>query len=88
MDKIREQFENWFSDNGTAPMAVERMPHGPYKLAQAESSWSAWKASRSALVVELPVYVTNVTNKHYEEGRDDVISAVESAGITIKGEEK
>ena len=58
---------------------------GYYSLA-ARDAWEWWQLSRENLVFELPHEVTHVTNKYYEEGRDDVISAIEAIGIRIKGE--
>lgn len=57
---------------------------GSYVLPLVQSAWWAWQASRAALVVELPHEVTNVTNKEFEAGRDAVLLALESAGITVK----
>ncbi len=40
----RAAFEDWFSDEGKWPQAVQRNGDG-YMLAQAQSSWQAWEAA-------------------------------------------
>jgi hypothetical protein len=46
----RAAFEHWFSDEGKNPRAVERSDRGydHYRLAQAETSWTAWRAAWAA----------------------------------------
>jgi hypothetical protein len=41
----REAFEAWFSDGGKYPQACGRAKDGCYLLAQAESSWAAWRSA-------------------------------------------
>lgn len=53
VDKSREQFEEWFSDQGKHQYAIEKS-NGNYILASANSAWQAWKASRAVIEVELP----------------------------------
>ncbi|WP_447886786.1 hypothetical protein [Serratia fonticola] len=65
---------------------TEEDPEMDYYSLEARDAWEWWQKSRESLVVELPREVTHVTNKYYEEGRDDVISAIEAIGIRIKGE--
>lgn len=38
----------------------------------------------TAQPIKLPHHVTNVTNKFYEEGRDDVIAAIRAAGYEVQ----
>lgn len=45
--KCREAFEDWFSDQGQWPAAVERNPDGNYKMCSAHSAWVSWKAGWS-----------------------------------------
>ena len=42
MDKMREQFENWYSN---------RQQYGE---AHKQECWETWKASRESIVVQLP----------------------------------
>ena len=72
-EQTKAEFEKWFEGK-------------KYHVVAKEIAWQAWQASRATLVVKLPHEVTHVTNKEYEAGRDDVISAVESAGITVRDE--
>lgn len=53
MDKSREQFEKWMSDNGKHPLAIEKMDKN-YILATTRTQWEAWQASRAAVEIELP----------------------------------
>ena len=89
MDKSREEFEtaikNEFGDS--IDYRVCGNGDGEYLAWDMQVAWWAWQASRAAVVVELPKDVTNVTNKAYEEGRDDVITAIGKAGVTVKGDE-
>lgn len=39
----RESFEEWFSDSGEHPKAIERDNKGEYMLASACSAWNAWR---------------------------------------------
>ena len=39
----RQMFENWYSDGGKFPKAIERNGDG-YKLKHAHDSWTAWQA--------------------------------------------
>lgn len=44
---VRVAFDDWFSEGGKWPAAVERSGDG-YKLMQAHSAWVAWQAARKA----------------------------------------
>ena len=52
MSIIRQRFENWYSENGKWPKAVERDSKGDYKLMQACAAWIAWRASAREFDVE------------------------------------
>ncbi|EPT6984404.1 hypothetical protein ACVR2H_000162 [Cronobacter sakazakii] len=52
MDKSREHFEKWMSDNGKHPLAIEKMDKN-YILATTRTQWEAWQASRAAVEIEL-----------------------------------
>lgn len=51
VDKSREQFEKWFSDQGKHQYAIEKS-NGNYILASANSAWQSWQASRAAIEIE------------------------------------
>lgn len=42
---MRVAFEFWYSDEGSAPKAVERDQFGVYKLMSAQLAWVAWQAA-------------------------------------------
>lgn len=87
MEEMRKQFEKEYAKHYQSPCQFDRHDKsGDYVDVRTRAGWRMWQASRAALVVELPKDVASVTNKPYEEGRDDVIAAIEKAGITVKGE--
>jgi hypothetical protein len=47
-EEMRCAFEHWFSDAGESPRAIARDMNGEYRLLQASSAWSAWKAAWNA----------------------------------------
>lgn len=53
MDKMREEFEAWFSVHKPKYDGID------YKVVK-QQHWNAWKASRAALVVELPDHVNDM----------------------------
>lgn len=81
MDKMREEFEDWFYSEIDAGPVVEDL------------CWQAWQASRAALVVELPetccrtlVFEQENTlevgmehGEYYEP--DDIRAALDKAGV-------
>ena len=58
MEKMREEFEAWMTESGrefSVNVVNDRLGlELSYVPFQAEIAWSAWKASRAALRVELP----------------------------------
>jgi len=70
MDKMREEFEEWFFGESGLSVNCEN------------ASWQAWQASRRALVVELPdFFVSGIDAAVY---RDDVLVALDAAGVAYK----
>ena len=51
-DESRRLFENWMSDGGKFPKAIERSGDGSYKLMQAHSAWTAWSAALDAALAQ------------------------------------
>jgi len=41
---MRQTFENWYSDGGKFPRAIERDGEG-YRLKHAHDSWTSWKVA-------------------------------------------
>ena len=58
MDKMREEFEEWFCSTIPYPIAKASwfavMEDGDYIITDVQAAWAGWKASRAALCVELP----------------------------------
>ncbi|EKY2038249.1 hypothetical protein ACOHPB_003139 [Cronobacter sakazakii] len=87
MDKSREQFEKWMSDNGKHPLAIEKMDKN-YILATTRTQWEAWQASRAAVEIELP---SELSLKKFacSDCIGAVLEAVENhvlaAGLKVKG---
>jgi len=58
MDKMREEFEEWFCSTIPYKIAKESwfaiMEDGCYIITDVQAAWAGWKASRAALCVELP----------------------------------
>lgn len=88
MDKMREEFEEWAVSAGyitkmVIPMTGEdSQKKAIYANGQTRSAWKAWQASRKALVVELPdFFVSGIDAAVY---RDDVIEALDAAGVSYK----
>ena len=88
MDKMREDFEAWASDNGSHPRAVHRGANGGYQLMSTHAAWEAWQASRKALVVTVPDKV--MEEDEFDKGHNCAIDycaeAIREARITVKGE--
>ncbi|QZN97808.1 hypothetical protein [Symbiopectobacterium purcellii] len=88
-EQMRIEFEEWANNNG---WSVRRGTDLCYVYERVDLMWSAWLASRAALVVELPegdlVYST-ATDTYGEDGCvmlpvDTAIHAIRAAGITVK----
>ncbi|WP_412530856.1 hypothetical protein [Enterobacter roggenkampii] len=75
MDESRKQFTTWFNSPEQSELRMSCSMGWAYKI---------WCASRAAIEIVLDKEVTNVTNKYYEEGRDDVIEAIRATGIKVK----
>lgn len=62
MDKMREEFEAWAKNEGYyidtiddyLTAEIDGLPAGSYRSYEARVSWQAWKASREAILVDLP----------------------------------
>ena len=45
MNREREAFENWMTNDGKFPRAVEKDANGQYVLMQTASAWNVWVAA-------------------------------------------
>ena len=94
MDKLREEFEEWFSPR---EKAMKSQGLGLISISRLKSrQWEAWQASRASIVVELPKGITTREALDlgymgdYATGLDDGIEesakVIRSIGLSIKGE--
>lgn len=95
-DKMREEFEAWAVKES---FNRERLGGGPYLTPITAAAWQAWKASRAAVVVELPEIV-GYQDDTGDVGADsdrmdgevfygllraiDVEDAIEAVGLRVK----
>lgn len=82
-ESMREEFEDFASDQYEWPQAIEKNADGEYKLMTTYQAWITWQASRAALCVELPVI-----HRDGDEGYNNAIShccdAIHAAGVKTK----
>ncbi|HEJ7888706.1 TPA: hypothetical protein SMI07_000700 [Serratia liquefaciens] len=89
MDKLREEFEQWFSPR---EKAMKSQGLGLISISRLKSRlWEAWQASRACIVVDTPPLCGDGENDtEYTEGYNDGITATEKTimaiGLSIKGE--
>jgi len=71
-DKMREEFEAWALSIGRE---IERYDTGPceYACMDTDCDWFCWKASREALVIEIPE----------SDFAESWIDAIEAAGLKV-----
>lgn len=87
MKSSREQFEEWFYGyTSSAPGRCKILRSGiGYRNIACQEQWEAWQASRAEIEVELPTVIWDMSedgSQHYD--RDDVIDAIQSAGLKVK----
>ena len=84
VEDSRAQFEVWAEEVGALPwghLKKQRTPSGGYSVQIYNYMWSAWQASRAAIVVELPEMLD------YELlDENSVKTSIRAAGITVKGD--
>lgn len=68
MNKMREEFEAWYSD------------FDGYGDAHKQELWETWKASRAALCVELP----RCWNDEQRDYRDNMVDRLDDVGVSHK----
>ncbi|HHT0933703.1 hypothetical protein I5L37_09970 [Serratia marcescens] len=74
MDKIREEFEEWFNEEMVLHISASNET-------VVRLMWKAWKASRASIVVELPEMEDFELLDGYK-----VRESLRSIGLSIKGE--
>jgi hypothetical protein len=53
LDEMRKAFEDWATNNGRYPRAVERTTDGSYKLMKTNTDWIAWATAWNAAMESL-----------------------------------
>ena len=83
-EKMREDFEEWFSEYSLPCEGdwFKRDSCGDYDSPSTHDAWMGWKASRAALVVELPGAIW--CSLAYHEAINDVKEALDDAGVSYK----
>lgn len=90
MSDMQKQFEEWAGENY---FDLERInyfigrdiPRDEYENRYTQAVWQAWKASRAALVVELPTaWNASYTDKAIVMDASSVVEALEDAGVAYK----
>ncbi len=83
MDKLREEFEQWFNEGMVLHISASNET-------VVRLMWKAWKASRASIVVELPKAALTSEfrgdNPEYRMMAFDVKQSIRSIGLSIKGE--
>lgn len=84
MDKMREEFEQWFEDDSFPLEAnwFKKDDDGDYCLTSTDFAWEGWKASRATLCVELPCSLGYPNNDMVY--LSDVEERLEKAGVSYK----
>lgn len=85
-DKSREEFEVFAAANASLkqyPFDKYPVDGDEYDAIPLQCAWSAWQASRAALVIELPPEDTNI-DYHGYISRQDAVEAIEAAGLKVK----
>lgn len=83
-DQMREEFEAWVISNWPA-QSLSRFSAasgGEYQGFTVQHCWEAWKASRAAVVIELPQQ--SGANLDWNQAIRYCHQAIESAGLKVK----
>ena len=86
-ESMREEFEDFASDQYEWPQAIEKNADGEYKLMTTYQAWITWQASRAALCVELPLPVKRAFHEYdlgYNEALDHCEEAIHAAGVKTR----
>ena len=95
IEKMREEFEAWESEADDGPQTdpmwlMFDSTLNQFALIEVQSRWSAWQASREALVIELPAIIDKEwANTHAERSamREAIgwcKKRIEAAGLKVK----
>ena len=80
-DKMREEFEEWISHYiGKSWLSQDKVRVGEYLDNNIQFMWEAWKASRSALCVDLPMCTNESQDAYFRE----LVDELETLGVNYK----
>ncbi len=85
MDKSRQQFEEWFNENGISTGWCSKRDLEFIKT----KMFSCWQASREKLEIELPEFRSRSNDMYYDGFHsclDDIREELISNGVKIKNE--
>ena len=94
-NKMREQFESaWrarYPEHSEIALKRSGLDPEDYSNTRVKDAWWAWKASREAVVVELPSPMDAPPYASYEGGwndmRDEAVDGIEEQGLKVKARE-
>jgi hypothetical protein len=79
---VQDQFESWHRSVVAGEPPHEKYNSGDYRNQHVQRYWAGWKASRAALVIELPKDIKSMAGPlMYAE---DVRDAITAAGLKVK----
>jgi len=80
MNDMREEFEDWcLRENGFTP--DRSAENDGYRFGATDDMWRAWKASRAALVVELPPQWFSRNDNEEVMSAIGVIESLDGSGV-------
>lgn len=82
MDDMKAAFEKWFKSKHEGQMITKG---SEYSEPITQLMWSAWQASRAAIVIELPEPFDFDHSKALVYDMDETIEAISYYGIKVKG---
>lgn len=82
MEKMREEFEAWAIEKDLdTSHYIDNGEMGDYCDVVTQYAWLGWKASRSALCVELPAHWYDEKNSCHVMSLTEVTNALDKSGV-------
>ena len=78
-EKMRQEFEEWARNGNFVDSGRDAI--GRYRRQEVDYMWYAWKASREALVIEMPEYLADFV---YNDAIEDCRESIHAAGVKTK----
>lgn len=83
-NKMRAEFIGWLKTQPHVLNVGFNEVTGKFVLAEDETAWQAWQASREAVTVELPsLQCLRLNRCDYQEARDYCLKAIKAAGLKV-----